>query len=164
MGTVHCFQHVRLFRQHGVVNWVGAEGSLNLNDFSRRTSTSNAGIGDVVAVPLTVGIHFSETNNLAVSTWVFAPSGQFRPANLSNLGMGEWTVMPNIAHTYLWKKRGLEFDNFVGFDIYSENGTTKYTSGTMFHWDGMIIQYLSERVGLVLSVPISRRLLETKER
>ena len=55
--------------------------------------------------------------------------------------------MPNIAHTYLWKKRGLEFDYFVGFDIYSENWKTRYTSGTMFHRDGMIIQYLSERVG-----------------
>lgn len=132
----------------GPVNWVGAEGTLQFNDFSRSGSTSNAGIGDVVTVPLTVGIHFSENNNLAISTWIFAPSGHFQPAHLSNLGMGEWTVMPNFAHTYLWKKRGLEFDNFVGFDIYSQNPTTKYTSGTMFHWDGMVIQYLSERVGL----------------
>jgi hypothetical protein len=61
--------------------------------------------------------------------------------------MGEWTIMPNVAHTYLWKKRGLELDNFVGFDIYGQNLTTRYTSGTMFHWDGMVIQYLSERVG-----------------
>ena len=75
------------------------------------------------------------------------PSGQFRPGNLSNLGMSQWTVMPNVAHTYLWKKRGLEFDNFIGFDIYRENATTKYTSGTMFHSDGMIIQYLHERIG-----------------
>ena len=127
----------------GVVNWVGSEGSLNL----KARSTSNAGIGDVVAVPLTVGIHFAENNNLAVSSWVFFPSGQFRPGNLSNLGMSQWTVMPNVAHTYLWKKRGLEFDNFIGFDIYRENATTKYTSGTMFHSDGMIIQYLHERIG-----------------
>jgi len=78
---------------------------------------------------------------------IFAPTGQFRPGNLSNPGMGEWTVMPNFAHTYLWEKRGLEFDNFVGFDIYSQNNTTKYTSGTVFHWEGMVIQYLSKRVG-----------------
>lgn len=32
-------------------------------------------------------------------------------------------MMPNVGHTYLWKKRGLE-------------------------WDGMVIQYLSERVGV----------------
>jgi hypothetical protein len=129
--------------------WVGATGSLqlSLNHDAPRASSSNGGVGDMVALPLTVGIHFSENNNLAVSTWVFIPTGQWRPANLSNLGMGEWTVMPNVAHTYLWKKRGLEFDNFIGFDIYTQNRTTKYTSGTMFHWDGMVIQYLSKRVG-----------------
>ena len=129
--------------------WVGANGSLQLspNNFAPSSSSSNGGVSDLVALPLTVGIHFSENNNLAVSTWIFAPTGQWRPANLSNLGMGEWTVMPNVAHTYLWKKRGLEFDNFIGFDIYTRNRTTKYESGTMFHWDGMVIQYLSERVG-----------------
>jgi hypothetical protein len=129
--------------------WVGTTGSLqlSLNNFAPRASSSNGGVGDMVALPLTVGIHFSENNNLAVSTMIFAPTGQWRPANLSNLGMGEWTVMPNVGHTYLWKKRGLEFDNFIGFDIYTQNTTAKYTSGTMFHWDGMVIQYLSKMVG-----------------
>ena len=131
----------------GVINWVGSTGSLQFNDISRSMSTSNAGLGDVAFSPLTAGIHFSDKNNLAISTMIFAPTGLFRPGNLSNLGMGEWTVMPNIAHTYLWEKRGLEFDNFVGFDIYSENATTRYTSGIMFHWDGMVIQYLSKRAG-----------------
>ena len=86
----------------GIVNWVGSSGTLQFSDVSRGKSTSNGGMGDVVIVPLTVGIHFSETNNLAISTMIFAPTGQFRPGNLSNLGMGEWTVMPNFAHTYLW--------------------------------------------------------------
>ena len=129
----------------GAINCVGASGSLQLGDFSRTSSSTNAGAGNVVAVPLTMGIHFNDHNNLALSTWIFAPTGQFRPGNLSNLGTGEWTLMPNIAHTYLWKKHGMEFDNFVGFDIYGQNATTKYTSGTMFHWDGMALQYLSER-------------------
>jgi hypothetical protein len=131
----------------GPVNWVGASGSLQLNNLSRSASAANAGLGDVVVMPLTVGIHFSENNNLAISSMIFAPTGPFRSASLSNLGMGEWTVMPNLAHTYLWKKRGLEFDNFVGFDIYSKDPTNHYTSGTMFHWDGMVIQYLSKRFG-----------------
>jgi hypothetical protein len=127
---------------------VGAPGFLVVRPGSLPPSaSSNGGVGDLVTLPLTVGIHFSENNNLAVSTWIFAPTGQWRQANLSNLGMGEWTVMPNIAHTYLWKKRGLEFDNFIGFDIYTQNSTTKYKSGTMFHWDGMVIYHLSERVG-----------------
>jgi hypothetical protein len=129
--------------------WVGATGSLQLSssNFAPSSSSSNGGAGDLVVLPLTVGTHFSDNNNLAVSTWSFAPTGQWRPANLSNLGIGEWTVMPNVGPTYLWKKRALEFDNFVGFDIYTQNATTKYTSGTMFHWDGIAIQYLSKRIG-----------------
>ena len=97
--------------------------------------------------PLTVGIHFSENNNLAIDTKIFAPIGEWKLGNPSNLGMNEWTISPNLAHTYFWKKRGLEFDNYVAFDIYSRNPITKYLSGTMFHWDGMVIQYLSERFG-----------------
>jgi hypothetical protein len=131
----------------GAVGWLGATGAFQSTNFSQTVHASNTGFGDVVLIPLTAGIHFSENNNLAISTMIFAPSAQFTPGSLSNLGMGEWTFMPNFAHTYLWKKRGLEFDNFVGFDIYSKNAETKYTSGTMFHWDGMVIQYLSKQVG-----------------
>jgi hypothetical protein len=129
------------------ITWAGASASVSLNDFSRTLSSANAGLGDVIIVPLTAGIHFSENNNLAVSAMIFAPTGHFTPAYLTNLGMGEWTFTPNFGHTYLWKKRGMEFDNFVGFDIYGKNTTTRYKSGTVFHWDGMVIQYLSKRVG-----------------
>jgi len=72
----------------GVVNWVGSEGSLNL----KARSTSNAGIGDVVAVPLTVGIHFAENNNLAVSSWVqwsIQAGKPFQPGNESVDGNAE---------------------------------------------------------------------------
>jgi hypothetical protein len=131
----------------GVANWVGASGSVAFNGASLNASSANAGLGDVVFIPLTAGIHLSANNNLAISTMIFAPTGAFRPGNLSNMGMGEWTVMPNVAHSYVWKKRGLAFDNFVGFDIYSKNNTTNYKSGAMFHWDGIVMQYLSQRVG-----------------
>jgi hypothetical protein len=129
------------------IMWVGTTGSLQGPNNLRKADSANASLGDVIAVPVMAGFHFSENNNLTLSAMIFAPTGQFRPGNLSNTGMGEWTVMPNFAHTYLWKKRGLEVDNFVGFDIYGQNSTTKYNSGTMFHWDGMITQYLSQRLG-----------------
>jgi hypothetical protein len=133
-----------------VVNWQGAHGLLEFNavvNASRPMKSANAGLGDVAVQPLTAGIHFSENNNLAISTMIFAPTGPFSPGSLTNLGMGEWTIMPNAAHTYLWKKHRLEFDNFIGCDVYRQNQETKYTSGTMFHWDGMAIKYLSDRVG-----------------
>jgi hypothetical protein len=78
---------------------------------------------------------------------IFAPTGAFNRGSLSNVGLGTWTIMPNIAHTYMWEKRGLELDNFIGFDIYAKNNTTNYKSGTVFHWDAMLVQYLSKRFG-----------------
>jgi hypothetical protein len=130
------------------VNWQGATGSIEVGDvFSRSANFNNRGIADVFFSPLTAGIHFSEDNNLAIDTKIFAPTGAYKPGNLSNLGMNEWTIQPNVSHTYLRRKSGQEIDNYVGFDIYSQNPTTRYTSGTVFHWDGMLFQYLSERAG-----------------
>jgi len=131
----------------GPMTWEDVTGSLQFRDLTGQRNKTTAGLGDVAFAPLTAGFELGKNNHLAVSTLIFAPTGYFRPANLTNLGMGEWTFMPNVAHTYLWEKRGLEFDNFVGFDIYTKNNETNYTSGTMFHWDGMVIQYLSKRVG-----------------
>jgi len=133
------------------VNWIGLTATTQLNGSPlARASSSSSGLADVFFTPLTVGIHFSENNNLAISTRVFAPTGPYQGASLSSLGMAmnEWTIEPNVTHTFLWKKRGMEFDNYIGFDIYSENPTTRYTSGTVFNWAGMVVQYFSPKFGV----------------
>jgi hypothetical protein len=135
------------------VNWWDVTAS-EINGVTQSAHSRNASVGDVIFVPLTVGIRISDHNNLAFSTWFWAPTGLFRFGNISNVGMGVWTVMPNFAHTYFVEKWNLEFDNFVGFDIYSHNLVTNYTSGTVFHWDGMILKYFGEKragVGAIVS-------------
>jgi hypothetical protein len=129
------------------VSYRSATASIPPQPWSQTATFTSAGLGDVFFSPLTVGIHFSENNNLAIGTKVWAPTAVFEIGNLSNVGMNAWTFTPNLAHTYLWKKRGLEVDNYVAFDIYRENPATRYTSGTVFHWDGMLFQYLSARGG-----------------
>jgi hypothetical protein len=104
---------------------------------------TNAGFADFIFSPLTMGIHFSPANNLAVGAMVFAPTSAFDAGRLANLGAGAWTVMPHAAHTYGWPQYGLELDNFVGFDIYGNNSSTNYRSGTMFHWDGLLLKHLA---------------------
>jgi hypothetical protein len=131
---------------------IGFASALYLPISYRRVTAVNgtfisAGLGDLFFSPLKVGIHFSENHNLAIDTKIWAPSAGFEIGNLSNLGMNAWTFTPNVGHSYLWKKRGLEVDNYVAFDIYRENPTTRYKNGTVFHWDGMVFQYLSERGG-----------------
>jgi hypothetical protein len=107
----------------------------------RGSRFTDTGLADFIFSPLTVAIHFSSTNNLAIGTMIFAPTASFTAGNLSNVGLGAWTVMPHLSHTYMWPEKGLELDNFVGFDIYSRNSSTNYRSGTMFHWDGLLLKY-----------------------
>ena len=134
------------------VNWQGVTSSLVLDTsqgtvLSRSSFNSSAGFADIFFSPLTVGIHFSENSNLAIDTKIFAPTGAYKVGYSANLGMNEWTFMPNVTWTYMNPKKGLEFTNNVGFDIFTQNPTTKYTSGTAFHWDGLVMQYLSARLG-----------------
>jgi hypothetical protein len=121
--------------------WAAVTASFRAGDQGNRFT--DTGLGDFSFSPLTVGIHFSPTNNLAISTMIFAPTASFTPGNLSNVGLGAWTVMPHVSHTYVWLEQGLELDNSVGFDIYSRNSSTNYRSGTVFHWDAMLLKYLA---------------------
>lgn len=122
--------------------WAAVTASFRPGDRGNRFT--DTGLADFIFSPLTVGIHFSPTNNLAIGTLIFAPTASFTPGNLSNVGLGAWTVMPHVSHTYVWPQQGLELDNFVGFDIYSRNSSTDYRSGTMFHWDGMLLKYFAK--------------------
>ena len=121
--------------------WAAVTASFQPGDPGSRFT--NANLGDFVFSPLTVGIHFSPSNNLALGTMIFAPTSSFTPGNLANVGMGAWTVMPHVAHTYLWPQQGLELDNFLGFDIYTRTPSTNYRSGTLFHWDGLLLKYFA---------------------
>jgi hypothetical protein len=119
--------------------WAAVTASFRAGDRGNRFT--DTGLADFIFSPLTVGIHFSPTNNLAIGTMIFAPTAPFTPGNLSNLGTGAWTVMPHVSHTFIFAEQGLELDNFVGFDIYSRNSSTNYRSGTMFHWDGLLLRH-----------------------
>jgi hypothetical protein len=146
-------------------NWWTVRGAVLNNGVFQCQQSANASVGDVIVAPLTVGIRFSENNNLALSGWIWAPTGLWRAGNISNVGMGVWTFMPNAGHTYYWEKYKLEFDNFVGFDMYFRNPATNYTSGTMFHWDGMAIRYFGNKKAGVGAIGSNlTRLLTTQDR
>ena len=66
------------------VGWVGVTAALQLGDLALRVREANAGLSDIILSPLSVGVHFSDTNNLSVGAMIFAPTGQFRQGNLSN--------------------------------------------------------------------------------
>ena len=136
------------------IQWTGVDATLSsTGGIARSVNDSVAGVGDIFFSPLTAGWHFSEYHHLSMSATITAPTGAYQQGRLANNGLNNWTVMPTFSHTYLWAKRGLMIDNTLAIDVYTENQATHYKNAPVFHWDGMLTQFLSKKagVGVVLS-------------
>src|SRR5262249_24100452 len=77
----------------------------------------------------------------------WAPTAFYSTSRLANPGMNCWTFTPNLSYTKLWLKNNLEFDVVAGFDIYTINPATQYTSGTMFRLDMQLLQRTKAGLG-----------------
>ncbi|HTQ51018.1 MAG TPA: transporter [Candidatus Acidoferrales bacterium] len=73
---------------------------------------------------------------------VFAPTGDFDTGQLANPGMGYWTFEPMVAFSWLSSKIGTEFTVFTGVDFNTENTTTDYQSGDVFHVDATLAEHV----------------------
>jgi hypothetical protein len=78
------------------VGWLGVSTSAQLGSATAGRGSANAGLGDIIVSPLTAGIHFSDTNHLAISAMIFAPTGAFTAGNLSNPGLGHWIYYTDL--------------------------------------------------------------------
>lgn len=59
------------------VNLWGVTAQQQVSGLLQGANSANASVGYDVAIPLTIGIRFSANNNLAISAWVFTPTGLF---------------------------------------------------------------------------------------
>ncbi len=131
------------------VQWTGVDATLSsTGGINRSVTDSVAGIGDIMFSPLAIGWHFSEYHHLSLSATITAPTGAYQQGRLANNGLNNWTVMPTFSHTYVWAKRGLMIDNTLAIDVYTENQATQYKNAPVFHWDGMVTQFLSKKAGV----------------
>jgi len=97
---------------------------------------SNTQFADILINPIVAGYHFSETEHLALSLPVYAPTGSYDPDRLANAGQNTWTVSPTIAYTRLFASGG-EFTALTAIDFYTRNKDTDYKNGAVFRIDAM---------------------------
>lgn len=125
--------------------WVDVKATATFNrDGTPRSgsvSQSANGLGDIQLMPVmaawtngdfTVGGLFN----------VWAPSGNYSTGQLANPGLGYWTFEPMLAFRWLSTKIGTEFSVFTAVDFNTENTTSDYTSGDIFHVDATVAQHL----------------------
>ena len=113
-------------------------------------SDSVGGLGDIEFWP--VALSWSALgNDLHVDFFggIYAPTGEFQKNRLANQGLGYWTFEPGVLVSYLGQKNGFEFSTYIGYDFNTENTTTDYHSGQVFHIDATMAQHLPLGPGFI---------------
>lgn len=106
----------------------------------QRQQSAN-GLGDIQVMPIMAGWTNGDFK-LGGMVNVWAPSGTYSPNQLVNPGLGYWTFEPMLAFSWLSTKIGTEFSIFSGLDFNTQNNTTDYQSGDLFHVDASLAQHL----------------------
>ena len=116
-------------------NTVSADVTLPAGGTINRSDSAN-GIGDLEFWPIAMSWG-GLSGDLHVTFYggVYAPTGSFQQNRLANDGLGYWTFEPGLLASYLNQKNGLELSTYVAYDINTNNGTTDYHSGQVFHID-----------------------------
>jgi len=103
---------------------------------SLSNSESNTHFADLLINPIVAGYHFSETEHIAFSLPIYAPTGSYDPNRLANAGLNTWTFSPTVAYTRLFPG-GSEFSTMAAIDFYTRNKDTDYNNGAVFHIDAL---------------------------
>ena len=116
----------------------------------QQQSTSN--LFDLYFTPIVAGYHFSETEHVALSFNVWAPTGTYDPTALANASLNNWTFVPQVAYTKLWPDHGVEFDAVAAVQFYTRNTATDYQNAPLFTLDLMALKRFDNgaSVGLIV--------------
>ncbi len=126
--------------------YVDVSGSITPPGVTRRTATS--GLGDLFLMPLLLGWHRDDWyGNLALS--VFAPTGQYNPAQPVSLSKHFWAVDASMSGSWLTQS-GFDLSASLGYTVNFENPDTHYRSGDVVHLDLALGQNLTRsfKIGL----------------
>lgn len=132
--------------------YVEFEGGVEGNGFpglSSEIHDKRFAVGDLSAMPLTlwweiepVGLH------LNLYELIVIPSGQYDTDDLINVGRNYWGFDTVLAATWLSEKTGTEISAVQGITVNTENEQTDYRTGSEYHLDAMVNQYLAPQVAI----------------
>lgn len=110
-------------------------------------SASDTHIGDSILTPVALYWNFGEFN-AKLAQLVVAPTGHYDPAATVNVGRNYWAFDTQTALTWFHKATGTEISILPGLMINTTNPATDYRTGTEFHLDFMVNQFVTEDIAL----------------
>ena len=116
-------------------------GLVSSGDLSLKESDTDAGLGDIMLMPIMLNQNINPSLNFNYRLSIYAPTGNYKVGKLANTGKNFWTVEPTVAAVYVGKDNGIEASVYVGVDFNSENKDTHYKSGIQGHIEGTVAQH-----------------------
>jgi hypothetical protein len=89
-------------------------------------SDTETQFSDIFFTPVIAGYHLTQTDHIALSVQMYAPTGAFSTTRLANAGLNTWTFVPTIAYTKLFPAQNIELSANYGVEFYTTNGDTHY--------------------------------------
>jgi hypothetical protein len=104
-------------------------------------------IGDIALIPFQLNWSYGDYS-LKLAEIIYAPTGAYDVDEVVNIGLNHWGFDTVAAATYFNMKTGTEVSVAPGILVNTENKSTDYRSGTEFHLDFTVNQFLSETFSL----------------
>ncbi|AJR06402.1 hypothetical protein C9J03_17370 [Photobacterium gaetbulicola] len=121
---------------------VEVSASQEHNVQGHRLRDRDSGLGDIMIAPLMLAYSLSEYWLTELHFNLYAPTGNFEPGKLANVGKNYWSVSPVAWLQYIEPVTGQEFTVSGGIDWNTKNEDTDYQTGTQMHVDSTLIQYI----------------------
>ncbi len=100
-------------------------------------------LADIALVPLELSWTIEDLS-LQLGTAIYAPAGEYDVDDVVNLGLNHWGFDFAFAATYFNQATGTEISAAPGFLLNTTNNETDYRTGTEFHLDFTVNQFLAE--------------------
>jgi hypothetical protein len=113
-----------------------------------RKSDSVSDFFDLAFVPIIASHHFSQTEHMALSLQVFAPTASYDVGTLANAGLGIWTFSPTVSFTKIFAPANVEFTTVAAVDFSSRHDETDYKNAPVFRLDGLLLKRFANGWGI----------------
>jgi len=131
-----------------VVGYATMTATLQTRNFGSFSSVSeDTAFGDMLINPFSLYWNFGEFN-VKAAEWVVAPTGHYDINSNLNVGRNYWASDSQLAFTWFHKATGTEISAVPGLMVNATNPATNYRTGTEFHLDFMLNQFVAETVAI----------------
>jgi len=129
-------------------NMSSVNADVTVGPLAVRKSDSVSDFFDLAFIPIIASHHFSQTEHMALSLQIFAPTADYEVNKLANAGLGVWTFSPTVSYTKLIEPANVELTTVAAVDFYSNHGATNYDSAPVFRLDGLLLKRFANGWGV----------------